>query len=77
MDKIKPSQDNLFLKWKDKYPGPYSISSKLDGISILVIFSNNNIKCFTRGNGNIGRDVSHLTQIIDFKKIFNNIDFSL
>ncbi len=73
MDKIKPSQENLINKWIDKYQGPYCLSSKLDGISILVIFTKNNIKCYTRGNGFIGRDVSHLSKIINFKDIYNNI----
>lgn len=73
MDKIKPSQENLINKWTDKYRGPYCLSSKLDGISILVIFSNNKIECYTRGTGIIGRDVSYLSKIINFKNIYNNI----
>lgn len=75
MDKIKPTQEVLYDKWVNKFKGPYVISSKLDGISILVYFTKDKIKCYTRGNGQIGRDVSHINKIIDFKKISHNIDF--
>lgn len=59
MDKIKPNTDTLF-KWKQLYTGPYVISCKLDGISALFSTEKNALKLYTRGNGVIGQDISHL-----------------
>jgi DNA ligase (NAD+) len=59
MDKIKPNTDTL-LKWKQTYTGPYVISCKLDGISALFSTEKNALKLYTRGNGLIGQDISHL-----------------
>jgi NAD-dependent DNA ligase/predicted nucleotidyltransferase len=59
MDKIKPSTDAL-TKWKQIYTGPYVISCKLDGISALYSTENKEPKLYTRGNGIIGQDISHL-----------------
>jgi NAD-dependent DNA ligase/DNA polymerase/3'-5' exonuclease PolX len=59
MDKIKPDT-NALQKWKDKYKGPYVLSAKLDGISGLYSTENNEQKLYTRGNGEVGQDISHL-----------------
>jgi NAD-dependent DNA ligase len=59
MDKIKPDT-NALQKWKDKYKGPYVLSAKLDGISGLYSNENNEQKLYTRGNGEVGQDISHL-----------------
>jgi NAD-dependent DNA ligase len=59
MDKIKPSTDAL-TKWKQTYTGPYVISCKLDGISALYSTENKEPKLYTRGDGTIGQDISHL-----------------
>jgi len=59
MDKIKPDT-NALQKWKDKYLGPYVLSAKLDGISGLYSTENNEQKLYTRGNGKVGQDISHL-----------------
>lgn len=59
MDKIKPDT-NALKKWKDKYKGPYVLSAKLDGISGLYSTENNEQKLYTRGNGEVGQDISHL-----------------
>ena len=59
MDKIKPNTDTLF-KWKQLYTGPYVISCKLDGISALFSTEKNALKLYTRGDGLIGQDISHL-----------------
>ena len=59
MDKIKP--DTNYLKtWKQTYKGPYIISAKLDGVSGLYSTEGETPKLYTRGNGVIGQDVSHL-----------------
>lgn len=59
MDKIKPDTDAL-PKWKSKYVGPYVLSAKLDGVSALYSTEKNERKLYTRGNGTIGQDISHL-----------------
>lgn len=59
MDKIKPNTDAI-TKWTGKYSGPYVVSCKLDGVSGLYTIKNGASKLFTRGNGVIGQDISHL-----------------
>ena len=59
MDKIKPDT-NALPKWKLKYSGPYVLSAKLDGISGLYSTENGVAKLYTRGNGTVGQDISHL-----------------
>ena len=59
MDKIKPDTKALD-KWKEKYIGPYVLSAKLDGISGLYTTEDKNPKLYTRGDGTIGQDISHL-----------------
>lgn len=87
MDKVKPGSRNLTI-WMEKYSiGPYVVSEKLDGLSGLLIISldnekKNNImsqynlksKLYTRGNGSIGQDISHL---LPFLKFLNNSTESL
>ena len=69
MDKIKPNTQAL-EKWKRTYKGPYVLSCKLDGVSGLYV-SETKVKSksksqsqppklYTRGNGIVGQDVSHL-----------------
>ncbi len=59
MDKIKPDSDAL-KSWCQKYKGPYVLSCKMDGISALYI----NNKLYTRGDGIIGQDISHLIKYL-------------
>ena len=59
MDKIKPDTDALD-KWKQKYSGPYLLSCKLDGVSGLYSTEGLVPKLYTRGDGKIGQDVTHL-----------------
>ena len=59
LDKIKPDSDAL-EKFKNKYPGPKVISCKLDGVSGLYSTENNEKKLYTRGNGTVGQDITHL-----------------
>ena len=61
MDKIKPDT-NALRKWNDTYSGPYVLSAKLDGISALYSTENNTKKLYTRGNGSVGQDISHLIE---------------
>ena len=63
MDKIKPDTGEL-PKWIGKYPGPYLLSCKLDGVSGLYTTEGPNPKLYTRGDGQYGQDVSHLLSVL-------------
>lgn len=68
-NKIKDSESEI-TKYKKKYPGPYLISDKLDGVSGMIVYDGDNIKLYTRGNGREGQDISHLHKYISgFPKI--------
>jgi len=70
MTKVKPDTSKL-KNWLKKYTGPYVLSDKLDGISIMLHYENNDTtpKIYTRGNGQIGSDASALSKYIKFPKI--------
>jgi DNA ligase (NAD+) len=59
MDKIKPDT-NALTTWMKKYNGPYVLSCKLDGVSGLYTTEGKVPKLYTRGDGKIGQDISHL-----------------
>jgi NAD-dependent DNA ligase/DNA polymerase/3'-5' exonuclease PolX len=59
MDKIKPDT-GVLPKWTEKYQGPYVLSCKLDGVSGLYSTEGKEPKLYTRGNGTVGQDVSHM-----------------
>jgi NAD-dependent DNA ligase/DNA polymerase/3'-5' exonuclease PolX len=59
MDKIKPDTSAL-SNWMAKYRGPYVLSCKLDGVSGLYTTEGSAPKLYTRGDGKVGQDVSHL-----------------
>ena len=60
MDKIKPDSGAL-PAWVAKYTGPYVLSCKLDGVSgMYVCDQKGKYSLYTRGNGLVGQDVSHL-----------------
>ncbi len=63
MDKIKPDTGAL-PKWVAKYKGPYVMSCKLDGVSGLYTTEGPEPKLYTRGNGTVGQDVSHMIQFL-------------
>ena len=56
LDKVKPSTKTL-TKFINDTCG-YVISEKLDGVSLLLSREKGVWKCFTRGNGQIGQDVT-------------------
>lgn len=59
MNKIKTNAAVL-ADWASTYQGPYVLSCKLDGVSGLYIQSKNGKKLYTRGDGKVGQDVTHL-----------------
>ena len=68
MDKIKPDT-NILDKWKKKYNGPYVLSCKLDGVSGLYTTQGSTPKLYTRGDGKIGQDISHLIPYLKLPKV--------
>jgi NAD-dependent DNA ligase len=70
MDKIKPDT-NILDKWKRKYGGPYVLSCKLDGVSGLYTTQGSTPKLYTRGDGKIGQDISHLIPYLKLPKVTN------
>ena len=68
MDKIK-NDDKVLNNWLKKYPSDkgYVISDKLDGISGLLHKSvdDNEVRLYTRGNGEEGQEVTHLKSFIN------------
>lgn len=65
MNKLK--NDNDINKWLSKYKDvEYIIEDKLDGVSCLLIMDNDEIKLYTRGDGEIGSNISHLSAYIKY-----------
>jgi NAD-dependent DNA ligase len=64
MDKIKPDTSALD-SWMAKYHEPYLVSCKLDGVSGLYVCRDGERNLYTRGDGTIGQDVSHLLSVLD------------
>ena len=62
-------------KWKETYEGPYVISSKLDGVSGLYTFDLETFEehLYTRGNVNVGSNISHLLKYININKLKNSL----
>jgi NAD-dependent DNA ligase len=68
MDKIKPDTGAL-AKWMTKYNGPYVLSCKLDGVSALYSCEGAEPKLYTRGDGTIGQDITHLIPYFQLPKV--------
>jgi len=67
MDKIKPDTNALDI-WKSKYQGPYVLSCKLDGVSGLYTTEGPTPHLYTRGDGKVGQDISHLIPYLRLPK---------
>jgi len=69
MDKIKPDSGALSA-WTAKYKGPYLLSCKLDGVSGLYECNQKGeYKLYTRGDGCVGQNISHLIDALELPKI--------
>ena len=64
MDKIKPDTNSL-LTWKTTFTGPYILSCKLDGVSGLYSTEGEIPQLFTRGDGKVGQNISHLIPFLN------------
>ena len=67
MDKIKPDA-GILPNWMKKYTGPYTLSCKLDGVSGLYSTEGDVPKLYTRGDGKIGQDISHMIPYLRLPK---------
>lgn len=69
MNKVKP--DSL-SKWLLKFKGPFVVSQKLDGVSAMLIASSEKKTLYSRGNGEIGQDISKLIPHVKCISEFDN-----
>ena len=67
MDKIKPDTNEI-TNWTNKFKGPYVLSCKLDGVSGLYTTEGPIPKLYTRGDGKVGQDISHLIPYLNVPK---------
>ena len=67
MDKIKPDA-GILPNWMKKYTGPYMLSCKLDGVSGLYSTEGDVPKLYTRGDGKVGQDISHMIPYLRLPK---------
>lgn len=67
LDKVKPDSAGAWIQAKK---GPFLVSDKLDGVSILLVYSRDGkIKAYTRGDGSIGQDISFLVNHLKIPKL--------
>jgi DNA ligase (NAD+) len=59
MNKIKPDTAALGT-WEQTHSGPYVLSAKLDGVSAIYTTETSQPSLYTRGNGTVGQDISHM-----------------
>lgn len=67
MNKIKPDT-SVLSNWVLKYSGEYVLSCKLDGVSGLYTTEGDMPKLYTRGDGIVGQDISHLIPYLKLPK---------
>ena len=72
MEKIKPDTKALY-GWQKEYKGPYTLSDKLDGMSLLIVSKDGKINAYTRGNGMVGQDISWIIEFINIGKLTNGM----
>lgn len=69
-DKITPEEPEELERWLEKNPAKeYIVSDKLDGVSCLYVKTGNNVNLYTRGDGEIGADISYLISYFDIPEI--------
>jgi DNA ligase (NAD+) len=65
-DKISYGEEKELFRWICKHSTKkYVISAKLDGVSCLLHKSGKNYHLYTRGDGYIGSDISHIQKYIN------------
>ncbi len=74
MNKLKPD-GSAWNRWQTDFPGPYILSTKLDGVSALLDTRVVPYALYTRGNGTEGQNISHLIPHLDLPKGIDNCVF--
>jgi DNA ligase (NAD+) len=64
LDKVKPTGKE-FNKWMEKYPGKYSVSFKLDGMSVLLTKKDGIVNMYRRGDGIEAEDLTIFIKYIN------------
>jgi DNA ligase (NAD+) len=67
LDKFKPENVNEIERWCKKFPSPYIVTPKLDGLACLIEYVNEkSIKIYTKGKSKTGygSDISHFAKIV-------------
>lgn len=73
-DKITPKDPDKLKRWKEKNISEnYVITEKLDGVSCLYVKEEGKVKLYTRGDGEIGADISYLVKYLKLPKINEDI----
>lgn len=73
-DKITPDEPTLLEKWrKNNTAKQYVVSSKLDGVSCLLVCRNKIVSLYTRGDGQIGADISYLAKYFNIPVLKKDI----
>jgi len=70
LNKIKPDTGALGT-WTATFTGPYVISCKMDGVSGLYSTEGPTPTLYTRGDGKVGQDISHLLPFLKLPLIKN------
>lgn len=69
-DKITPNESDTLDKWKkNNRADQYVVSAKLDGVSCLLVNKNDVLNLYTRGDGEIGADISYLAKYFNIPKL--------
>ncbi len=68
MEKIKPDTGAL-ARWKKTYKGPYVISAKLDGMSVMYSTENGEKRLYSRGGATNGLDLSHMIPYLQLPEV--------
>lgn len=63
LDKIRDDSKQL-QRWKTSHPGDVVISDKLDGNSAMLVHTPSGLRMYSRGNGSVGQDISHLLPFV-------------
>lgn len=62
LDKVKEADE--LEDWLDDFGPHVVVMDKVDGVSLLVVSDGGDYSLYTRGNGSVGQDVTHLVPVL-------------
>lgn len=68
LNKLKPNTGSI-PTWLNSHPGPYVLSDKLDGVSLLLRNETGRVEAYTRGDGMFGGDISFMVPHFKMPKL--------